>query len=64
MTRNPICVDPDDDMVVAARLLIAHGVQSLPVVSEGRVVGMVSRMDLLRCLNEHPDCCNPVRKTD
>lgn len=64
MSRDTVCVAPEDDMVVAARLLIAHGVKSLPVLEAGRLVGMISRMDLLRCLHAHPDCCNPLKKTD
>jgi CBS domain-containing protein len=64
MSRDPAYVTPSDDMAVAARLLIEHRVKSLPVLDEGRLVGMVSRLDLLRCLRSNPDCCNPLKRQD
>ncbi|AGA32648.1 CBS domain protein [Thioalkalivibrio nitratireducens DSM 14787] len=64
MSRNPAFVAPSDDMAVAARLLIEHRVKSLPVLDNGRLVGMISRLDLLRCLRAHPECCNPFLRHD
>jgi CBS domain-containing protein len=64
MSRDPAYVTPSDDMTVAARLLIEHRVKSLPVLDEGRLVGMISRLDLLRCLRGNPDCCNPLKRQD
>lgn len=64
MSRDLAYVTPSDDMAVAARLLIEERVKSLPVLEEGRLVGMVSRLDLLRCLRGHPDCCNPFKRQD
>lgn len=64
MSRDPAYVTPSDDMAVAARLLLEHRVKSLPVLEEARLVGMVSRLDLLRCLRGHPDCCNPFKRQD
>jgi CBS domain-containing protein len=64
MSRDPAYVTPSDDMAVAARLLIEHRVKSLPVLDGGRLVGMVSRLDLLRCLRGNPDCCNPFKRQD
>lgn len=62
MSRDPAYVTPVDDMAVAARLLVQYRVKSLPVLEEGRLVGMISRIDLLRCLRENPDCCNPLKR--
>lgn len=62
MSRNPAYVVPSDDMAVAARLLIEHRVKCLPVLDNGRVVGVISRLDLLRCLRGNPDCCNPFMR--
>ncbi|SEP81606.1 CBS domain-containing protein [Ectothiorhodospira magna] len=61
MTRQLLTLQPEDDMSVAARLFINHGIQALPVVVEGRLVGIVSRFDLLKCLADDPGCCNPFR---
>ncbi|MFE7589067.1 CBS domain-containing protein [Kitasatospora sp. NPDC057512] len=49
MTAQPVCTTPGTSVVAAARLMSRHGLKRLPVLDEeGRVVGMVSRGDLLR----------------
>lgn len=48
MTREPITVTAQTSVLIARRLLHAHGVRHLPVVDGGeRVVGMVSDRDVL-----------------
>src|SRR6266536_5905954 len=42
-----ISVTPDVSLRTAARLLQVHGIHHLPVVSSGKLVGMVTRRDLL-----------------
>ena len=64
MSRDPAYVTPSDDMSVAARLLIEHRVKCLPVLEDDRLVGVISRLDLLRCLRGNPDCCNPFKRQD
>ena len=63
MTRKVVSVNPDDDMAVAARMLLEHRVHALPVLEDGQLAGIVSRHDLLRCLTAHPECCNPMRRS-
>lgn len=46
MTRNPKTVSPDDPLARAARILREHGFHHLPVVEEGRLVGILSDTDL------------------
>ncbi|MEU8510389.1 CBS domain-containing protein [Kitasatospora sp. NPDC048722] len=49
MTTQPVCTTPGTSVVAAARLMSRHGLKRLPVLDEdGRVIGMVSRGDLLR----------------
>ncbi|HXF72564.1 MAG TPA: CBS domain-containing protein [Actinomycetota bacterium] len=49
MTREVVTVQPDDPVRLAIRTLLDAGVKRLPVVDEeGRLVGIVSRGDLLR----------------
>ena len=50
MTRTVICLPPDADAAEAARAMIERRVKSIPIVSRGRVVGIVSRRDLLRTM--------------
>ena len=48
MTLDPSTASLDEPLDVVARRLLEHAVSRLPVVREGRVVGIVSRHDVLR----------------
>jgi CBS domain-containing protein len=50
MTRDPDTVDPDTSVRDAARLIHATGHNRLPVVEDGRLVGVVTRLDVLGAL--------------
>jgi CBS domain-containing protein len=50
MTREVLALPPDADAADAARLMLDHGVKSIPVVLGRRVVGIVTRRDLLAVL--------------
>ena len=49
MTRSCVTVSPNADCREAARLMSAQQVRRLPVVEEGKVVGMLSLGDLAKC---------------
>lgn len=49
MTRNCATVSPADDAREAARLMAVKQVRRLPVLDEGRLVGMVSLGDVACC---------------
>lgn len=65
MTRNVITLKPDDDAITALQKLSAHAIGRLVVVDGGRIVGIVSRTDVLRALELYavarpgPDAKNP-----
>ncbi|GIU95719.1 MAG: histidine kinase [Gaiellaceae bacterium] len=48
MTRHPETIEPGDTMDHAASLMVHGGYRHLPVVEEGRVVGIVSIRDVMR----------------
>jgi CBS domain-containing protein len=51
MTEDPIPVDADDDVEEAAKLIARHRHNRLPVVDHGRLVGIVTRLDVLEALH-------------
>ncbi len=52
MTHDVITVAPDTLLSDVAAILLQHRIKRLPVVENGKVVGIVSRCDLLRYVNE------------
>ena len=48
MTRGPETIEPDETAEHAAVLMIHGGFRHLPVVEEGKVVGILSIRDLMR----------------
>jgi CBS domain-containing protein len=50
MAREVRTLPEDADAADAARLMLAHGIKSVPIVCGQRVVGIVSRRDLLKVL--------------
>lgn len=53
MTRQLVTLKEDDDVVRGDDLLAEHDIRHLPVVKEGRLVGLVSHRDLIRALARH-----------
>ncbi len=50
MTREVISVDADDPINRIADLCIVHRVRRLPVMRNGRLVGLIARRDVLKAL--------------
>lgn len=50
MSRPPVSVHPDTDLVEVERVFARTGLKSLPVLEAEQVVGVVSRSDLVRAL--------------
>ena len=51
MTRDPDTVAPDTSVRAAARLIHESGHNRLPVVEDGKLVGVVTRLDVLGALS-------------
>jgi CBS domain-containing protein len=54
MTRDLITVDVNDPVSRVADLCIVHRVRRVPVIKDGRMVGVIARRDVLRALVESP----------
>nr|WP_048815587.1 CBS domain-containing protein [Methanosalsum zhilinae] len=47
MTRDPVTVSPDANIVDAAKLLLENNIRRLPVVTDGNLAGMVTIADII-----------------
>jgi len=50
MSAAVIVVDPDRPIAEAARLMLDHKIGALPVVDEGRLIGIVTESDFVRAM--------------
>ncbi len=48
MIQDPITVDPDDDIEIAAQRIYKYKIGGMPVVKKGKVVGIITESDILR----------------
>jgi CBS domain-containing protein len=52
MTAPVVTVGEETDLREVARLLTAHRIKRVPILRDGRVIGIVSRADLVRAFRE------------
>ena len=50
MTPNPVTVQPDTNIEEVAALMVERNFHTIPVVGEGKLVGIVGKEDILRTL--------------
>jgi CBS domain-containing protein len=50
MTREVICVSPDDSVNEAVRSLLAYKVGGLPVIKKDKLVGIITTTDILKAV--------------
>jgi CBS domain-containing protein len=50
MTRVVVTVTPDTSIMEVAQLLLDHRIGGVPVVEQGRIVGMITESDLFRLI--------------
>lgn len=48
MSRNVICAEAEDEVRLVARMMVRNDVKRVPVLSHGKLVGMLTRHDLIR----------------
>jgi CBS domain-containing protein len=52
MTRNVVCFDPEDRLSDIAECLSTNDFRRVPILDNGKLVGIISRRDVLRHLRE------------
>lgn len=50
MTKNPVTIQPETGIEDVATLMVDKNVHTLPVMDEGKLVGIVGKEDILRTL--------------
>jgi CBS domain-containing protein len=53
MSRHPIVVEPTQAIEDAARMMVQHRIHRLPVADQGRLVGIITSMDLVQLFADH-----------
>ncbi len=48
MIKEPITVEPDNDIEIAAQLIYKHKIGGIPVVKKNKLVGIITESDILR----------------
>ena len=64
MTREVITAAPDTPLATIVGLFEQHGIKRVPIVDGDRLLGMVSRIDLVRALLQPPASTPPAHRSD
>ncbi|HDI61276.1 MAG TPA: CBS domain-containing protein [Desulfobacteraceae bacterium] len=54
MTVDPVTVQPDTGIETVAALMVDNSFHTLPVVEDGRLVGIIGKADILKTLTASP----------
>ncbi len=54
MTRKVVSIDAAEELAVAAEMMDRQRIKRLPVMRDGKLVGILTRTDLIRVLSEVP----------
>lgn len=60
MTRDPLVANPEMDVHQAVAVMLDHGFRHLPVVEDGKLIGIVTARHLLRAAEREPSGTVPA----
>ncbi|ELI6432279.1 MULTISPECIES: CBS domain-containing protein [Aeromonas] len=58
MSRTPLSVDPDDSILDLARQMTGAKPKIYPVLEQGKVIGIISRHQVMQALNQQMKGCH------
>ena len=61
MSSPPVVVHPDETVEAAARVMAENKIGCLPVLEDGRLLGLITETDVLRCFAGLPPNRDPRR---
>jgi acetoin utilization protein AcuB len=64
MIKNPIIVEPDSEIEIAAQLIYKHKISGIPVVKKGKLVGIITESDMLRAFIDMMGILNASSRID
>ncbi|MBF0224235.1 MAG: CBS domain-containing protein [Desulfobacterales bacterium] len=64
MIKDPFYLHPDDDIEVAAQIIYKHKISGMPVISNGKVVGIITETDILRTFIDMMGMINATSRVD
>jgi acetoin utilization protein AcuB len=64
MIKDPITVDPNNDIEIAAQLIYKYKISGIPVVRKGKLVGIITESDLLRAFVDMMGILNASSRVD
>jgi len=53
MRMHPVCVSPETELFTLASIFSCHSYRHLPVVENNELIGIVSRRDVLKAMDEY-----------
>jgi len=64
MIKDPVTVDPNNDIEIAAQLIYKYKISGIPVVRKGRLAGIITESDLLRAFIDMMGILNASSRID
>ena len=61
MTQPAVCVAPETPLDEAVRVMERHHIKRLPVIEQGKLVGLMTRADLVRALLQREHAPSPAQ---
>ena len=64
MIKDPVTVDPNNDIEIAAQLIYKYKISGIPVVKKGKLAGIITESDLLRAFIDMMGILNASSRID